>query len=1408
MRLQVFVRSVAASPPGREVADRDVGRGEGEDRRVEVIVEAESGARLADLLDALAAQEPARVEVGADGRRSSDVAVRVRGVRVPASALLGHPPLLDGAVLDLGPGDGGADPQAVIASATPARSASALVHLHVVAGPDTGRIHPLGPGRHTLGRGAEASLPIADPSLSREHARLEVSGRVITVADLGSTNGTRIDGAAVGAMPVALTPGAVLQLGTSVARVRTPSWPPAAAAPDGAGRLLVTRSPRPTGALDPSPVTFPEPPAAHTGPRLPLLASLLPLLLSAVLAVVMQSPSMVLFGLMSPVLAVGSWWSERRSGRRSSRSERSAYAAALAAAQAELAAALAVETERRQEADPDPAQVASICAGPLTPLWDRTGDSAVRMRVGMAQVAAATPMAGPHPPAHVGPVPAVVDLGDDGWLGLAGPPELTSGCARWVLGQLAARYSPTTLTITSSAGLDGPSWVWLRRLPHYRGAPEGLADLPGPGGPGGPESGGPETARVLVVTDEAVTWSRRPGLHVLGFATGADRLPTATNVTLRLDAPHHATLTAGAALEVDPDLVPLAWAQRLAADLHPLRDAGGPGTRSAIPDSVGLLDLLGETHGVSADPRGAPELAELWTRSPRSTAVPIGHSGDRPLVIDLAADGPHALVGGTTGSGKSELLVSLVAALAAVNRPDELAFVLVDYKGGAAFGACAQLPHVVGLVTDLDHHLTERALASLSAELRRRERLLAGRAAADLTAYQSNWRDGDPRLGRLVIVVDEFRSLAEELPDFVEGLVRIASLGRSLGVHLVVATQRPAGVVTADMRANLGLRIALRMRDIADSIDVLDSPLAARLPGDRPGRALVASARTPLVEMQTARVTDRRATAAASVRVLSVAGRPTAVEPSGCGTDLDLLVAAAHSAMTLVGSRPMASPWLPPLPARLTSDDLSLPALDAVPLGRVDRPDEQRQADWAWSPATDGHLGVIGGPGSGRTSALLAVAGQLARSAPPSRLQLYAVHVGSLAQLDGLPHVGASVGVDDLARLARVLELLSRPQGDPGQVAADRELGEGAAAPRLLAPLSTRVQRVLLVDDWERVAEALDQARAGVLRDQLVGVLRGGPAEGWLACVAGGRALLSGGLAPLLRRRVLLSGADPVDVALAGIPPGLLPTRPTPGRGVDLGERAEVQLALAAPDPPTPGERPAAEVAGWRVPPLPDRARRAQLGAVAGPELLPLGTDGVTAHGIRPAAGERRIAVLGPRGSGRTTALLALARAAHLAGMPVAWVGSDPRRRPAGPPADAMADPPAALPWPVLGSSDVDELVTLRRAHPDLVVIVDDVGRLAETPMGPVLAEIERLVDLDAGVIAVAATPREVLEGFRQVAAVVASHGVGVLLGRVSPGEEAALGLRGPVWGIDHPGRGVLARAGQAIPLQLVEPDS
>ncbi|MBE9928255.1 hypothetical protein G8C93_20460, partial [Cellulosimicrobium cellulans] len=442
-----------------------------------------------------------------------------------------------------------------------------------------------------------------------------------------------------------------------------------------------------------------------------------------------------------------------------------------------------------------------------------------------------------------GTIPTRVRL-PDGCAAVVGPRHAALAAARAVLAEVLA--SGVTLTVRPAAQ-DAPAWSWCRWLPHARAVrtldavtaadPPGLVVVDGPV-PAGElarawERCAPAGTDVLLVLGDRAqvpAWCR-----TLVDVSGAVAVVTGPDGAR---APReHVGVTAGWALGL---------ARRLAAAEHLGRLGTGDGDRADEPDpgdptarSLPSAVALGPQLGAPRAPDGlATWVAARWQDARRRdghglrTVLGVGPGG-APVAVDLVRDGPHVLVAGTTGAGKSELLQTLVAGLALGRSPDELSFALVDFKGGASFGACGRLPHVVGQVTDLDPGLAGRALAGLRAELHRRERILAAAEVASIDALPRG------RLARLVVVVDEFRALADDLPDLVPGLLRVAAQGRSLGVHLVLATQRPAGAVSADVRANVTLRIALRVVDVADSRDVVDSPHAAHVPAATPGRLVL-----------------------------------------------------------------------------------------------------------------------------------------------------------------------------------------------------------------------------------------------------------------------------------------------------------------------------------------------------------------------------------------------------------------------------------------------------------------------------------------------------------------------------------------------------------------------------------------
>jgi S-DNA-T family DNA segregation ATPase FtsK/SpoIIIE len=655
-----------------------------------------------------------------------------------------------------------------------------------------------------------------------------------------------------------------------------------------------------------------------------------------------------------------------------------------------------------------------------------------------------------------------------------------------------------------------------------------------------------------------------------------------------------------------------AWCERLARALAPIRDSGDD-SEATIPAEARLLDVLG------LEPPSAAAIAARWTISPGATAFPIGLAMDGPFDLDLRRDGPHGLIAGTTGAGKSELLQSIVASLAVVNRPDAMTFVLVDYKGGSAFADCVDLPHCVGMVTDLDNHLVARALTSLNAELRRREHILAGVGAKDIEDYGllvDRARSASSRqavapvrrptsrsasasasgqtpaptpstlaaLPRLLIVIDEFASLARELPDFVTGLVNIAQRGRSLGIHLLLATQRPSGVVSPEIRANTNLRIALRVTDTGESTDVIDSPDAARIGKSTPGRAFVRLGHASLVPFQAGRVGGRRPAATvpttAGVPAPWVARLPwsalggPAPEPPRTGapdgeiTDLRVLVSEIRQAARSLDVPIQPSPWLPPLPDVVTVDELGLalpprPAdragrsprrLPPVPVGLSDFCAEQAQRAYAIDLEAGGHLMIVGSARSGRSTVLRTFAGALAATIPSSDVHLYGLDCGNnaLTPLAGLPHTGAVVSRDSPERVGRLFTRLQAEVAARQEAFAARgyaDLGEQRDA----EPTEALPYLVLVLDRFEGFLTAFENIDGGLLVDVLLRLLREGPSVGLRVLLTTDRRGLTGRVASAIEDRLVLRLADRGDYPMVGLAPAAVPEGMAAGRGFRIG---------------------------------------------------------------------------------------------------------------------------------------------------------------------------------------------------------------------------------------------------------------
>jgi len=1321
------------------------------------------------------------------------------------------------------------------------RSSGLPGRLGVVGGLDAGRVVALTAGRHVVGRGDGCVL--GHPTVSERHARLDVGvDGSLRLRDTGSRNGTWIDGRGEGGQ---VTATAWARVGAQLVR-----WvdgvSDAATAPDG----LFHRPPRP--APPPFPAAVPAPRlqgGGATAQALPLAATLGSVATGSVMYAMTGSLLMLVMAGIAALVALASGLVGRRRSRLDIGRAAAANRRALQAFDARAMEAVERQRAALRARHPDPAEVVRRATHGSRRTWERRVDHTdlLRATVGHATRPWRPLIAGGHPLpdpdlAHdatggattadtvaarldaVGRLvdtPVAVDL-DGQAVGIVGDRQAALALARWLVLEAATHHGPADvgLTIVVDDRDDALTWDWLKWLPHVddghgsRSVSVGGAVLRGLGAT-------LDRPRRLVLFDgvQTMTGIDAPGRAVLRcdgiagiiIAQREDQLPAACTTVVALHGSDGLAsvidVATGARTEhVLVTGISVDTARDAARGLAGLKDPEHARGRQ-LPALVPLASLLagGGHAGVVGD------LGD-------GLVVPLGVGPDGPFVVDLERDGPHALIAGTTGAGKSELLRSLVAGLAATATPERVNFVFIDYKGGSAFDRCAELPHVVGLVTDLDDDLAERALVCLHAELAHRERELRAAGVADLRDHRR--LPGVPPIPSLVVCIDEFAALAAELPQFLASLVGIAQRGRSLGVHLVLATQRPAGVVNDDIRANTNLRIALRVQDRQDSLDVIEVADAALLPRERPGRALVRLGPGEVVEVQTALATgvaagpvDERP----AIRPFGLLGttdergeaRHGAALGAGIGrggaTDLEHMVRRARRDWT--GPAPRL-PWPPPLPTSLAHDDARLTAVSDQPacrtllLGLADEPTQQRQVAAGWDP-TAGHLAVVGVAGSGTTTALRAIAVAAARS---GRHDLWVIDAGrgELADLADLPTCGGVVRATEQERLRRLLARLDQ------ELAARRDRttagGLSESGPRAL---------VVLIDGYDHLVAASD----GAGEPELDRLLAEGAGVGIHVAVAVAR---PGALAPRvaasMTQRLVLRLADPHDAAILGAAP--LPPDAPAGRAAAVPGNRRVQIARVRDDW---RDVVAACPSGVRPDPvkaLPRRVGLDQLGSSFRPTevdrlVVPVGIRGADlAPGVLDLHRREHALVIGPPRSGRSTLLATLAAAAlgeaarHQVSLHVVVVA--PR---GGPLADSAGLGAAGVGAAGLGGRAAAELVDpdglaarLGAAPGDAswLVLVDDADLLVDDArLNAVMA------GLADGVHLVAAARGDVVRSaYGSWLRGLASSRTGVLLDPDPDLDPDLFGVRLPRRPLSPPaqGRGWLVAAGVVDQVQVALP--
>jgi len=709
--------------------------------------------------------------------------------------------------------------------------------------------------------------------------------------------------------------------------------------------------------------------------------------------------------------------------------------------------------------------------------------------------------------------PLTANLGYSGSLGIAGQPTRVHNFTRALLCHLVTHHWPAEVQVAViSISDDAPTWSWTHSLPHAMatlnwreatsmGEGEMLSDLMDEleeelqrreqlvetqrHSLAGSRDMEAPLPRVVIVFDSLPTNYAHPGLAILlkkgkqlGFygvflTDRVEQVPGACGALIELEAKnliYQETGLDGRKVECRPESIAQKQAAQLAEALASI-EWPHASDLSQPPSLITFLELFGvssvEELPIETWWDGEPPYGQL--------RAPIGMtSATAELIFDLndrdGAHGPHGLIGGMTGSGKSEVLKAILLALAATHSPYDLNFALVDYKGGAAFNELAQLPHTVGVVTDIESHSSyaERVILALTGEIEHRKRVLEnarvafgfGRSHVDEYRQLTVKRP----LPRLVIVFDEFAEFKERHPEESKRLISIARQGRSLGVHLILATQNIEAAVAPEILQNSTFRICLRVSEVQDSIQMIGIPDAVYLTR---GRAYFQAQTRQLFQVAYAggsyQDESDGKTSGKNIQRVWPDGRRETIEllqwSDGWGgeeapvdvhfTEAQAIVSRLVDAARRLKLKKPPPVWPDPLPDRIYLPDLLskhftggwngegwqpcqawayrdqvMPKVHPL-LGLYDHPAQQKQILFQIDPARGGgHLLLFGSAGTGKSNLLRTLVTSLALTHPPDEVHFYILDFGGqsiLKVLDGIPHVGAVVTRFEAERVERLI---------------------------------------------------------------------------------------------------------------------------------------------------------------------------------------------------------------------------------------------------------------------------------------------------------------------------------------------------------------------------------------------------
>lgn len=529
-------------------------------------------------------------------------------------------------------------------------------------------------------------------------------------------------------------------------------------------------------------------------------------------------------------------------------------------------------------------------------------------------------------------------------------------------------------------------------------------------------------------------------VHFLFFEENADLLPDCCDSVVTLSDERNGVLAAAEDAAAENrfvyEAVDTSAAERTVLKLAPVY-CDEVSLEGSLTKNITLFELLNILNVDDID------LEKNWREAQvyKSLAAPLGVKAKNQIVsLDLNEKhhGPHGLVAGTTGSGKSEILQSYILSMAVRFHPYEVGFVIIDFKGGGMVNQFAGLPHLAGAITDIDGREIDRSLLSIKAELNKRKALFAEYGVNHVDSYIRLYKNGEAKtpLPHLILIVDEFAELKMEQPEFMKELISAARIGRSLGIHLILATQKPSGVVDAQIWSNSKFRLCLKVQNKEDSNEVLKTPVAAEI--KEPGRAYLQVGNNEIFELfqsaysgGPASVEDGASARSFTINKLDLSGRRTSIytreakrQAQEKDTQLDAIVKHIAAYCDRAGIRKMPGICLPPLGELYAIEEAEQTGAGTggivIPIGIFDDPESQRQ-DQVNLNVSETNTFILGSSQFGKTCMLQTMIRGLAENYLPEEVNIYILDFASLALkvFDGLKHVGGVVipGEDEKLKL-------------------------------------------------------------------------------------------------------------------------------------------------------------------------------------------------------------------------------------------------------------------------------------------------------------------------------------------------------------------------------------------------------